>query len=79
MAKYQPHDLITFNRNQTIGLVLQVQEDSLRVLSDKNEIKYLKYPDISKKIPFDRKASCMDKECNEIIFDIPVKCIHGQF
>lgn len=76
-TKYSAADLVTFQNNQISGFVLQVQEDCLRLLTEKGEIRNVKYPEISKKIPFDRKASTQDLEGNEISNDITVKVIKG--
>lgn len=78
-GKYKATDLISYNANKSTGFVLQVQEDCLRVLSERNQLENVKFQEITKLIPYDRKASVQDLEGNEITNDIPVKCIRGDF
>jgi len=78
-ALFAAQDVISFDSGASLGLVLQVQEDFLKVLDEQNGVREIKYKDISKKLPFDRKASCHDQLGNEVIFDIPVKVTAGKF
>jgi len=47
---YQASDLVSYNNNKNIGYVLQVQEDFLKVISDRGELLNLKLNEVNKKI-----------------------------
>ena len=48
-TQYSANDLIMYN-NKNVGVVLQVQEDYLKVINDEGEIANVKIGDINKKI-----------------------------
>ena len=53
---YSPGDLILFENYQSLGLVLQVQPDTLKVLTDQNRIEMVRRSQISKRIAFETRG-----------------------
>jgi len=53
---YSPGDLILFENYQSLGFVLQVQPDTLKVLTEQNRIEMVKRSQISKRIAFETKG-----------------------
>ena len=75
--QFRANDFIMFN-NKNVGVVLQVQEDFLKVISDEGEISNVKISDINKKLDLGLKASAVDSHRNTLYSDNVVKIVTGK-
>jgi len=69
---YSAQDLVCFDSNKHAGLVLQVHEDYLKVITEQNKLKNVKIAEVSKKLPPPRKRSTFgvrDKQGNTLALD----------
>lgn len=71
--------MISYNNNKNVGVVLQVQEDYLKVINDHGEIKNIKLTDVDKKFERDRKANTVDSQRNTLYTDNVIKIIDGKY
>lgn len=78
-SNYQANDLVSYNNNKDVGVVLQVQEDYLKVINEHGQIKNIKIGEISKKFEKDRKAFANDYMGNTISQENVIKCVEGRY
>lgn len=71
--------MISFNSNKSVGVVLQVQEDYLRVIDDLGEVRNIKTSDINKKFERDSKVSAQDQVGNTVSIENVIKCVDGKY
>lgn len=75
--QYRANDLVMYN-SKNVGVVLQVQEDFLKVINDEGEIHNVKIVDINKKIDLGAKASAVDSHRNTLYPDNVIKITAGK-
>ena len=69
--------MVSYNNSKNIGVVLQVHEDSLKVINDNGEIQNIKIGDINKK--YEDKKPAIDSQRNTIYPDNVVKITQGKY
>ena len=78
---YKAFDLIHYNGTKNAGLILQVHEDSVKVINEQGKIEHVKVVDAGKKqsAPTRRGGtlSGRDAKGNALVHDSMVKCING--
>jgi len=77
---FQAGDLVQYNGNKNAGLVLQVQEDYLKMINEQGKTVNIKICDLGKKIPPPSKSgtlSAHDKHNFTLSFDAVVKVEEG--
>ena len=62
-------DIVEYNKKRSTGYVIEVRNEEIRVVSDKDQIQYVNYCDINKQMKADRKAMTKDKMGNTIKID----------
>lgn len=55
---YRANDMVVYNNNKSVGVVLQVQEDFLKILNEHGQTQMIRVVDINKKVEKDSKAFC---------------------
>ena len=73
-------DLVNYNGNKNAGLVLQVNEDYLKVINEQGKIENVKIADLGKKLPAPTRGGTLggrDSQGNALALDQMVKCIQG--
>ena len=81
-GQFNANDLVNFNNNRNIGLVLQVHEDYLKVIDNQNKLVNVKTSDIGKKISAMRPGaviSCRDSKGFNLAVDQVVRVTQGQY
>lgn len=77
---YEANDLVSYNNNKFVGLVLQVQEDYLKVINEQGKTENVKVATINKKISKmgNNKALGRDSKGNSLAVNHMVRCINGE-
>lgn len=52
-------DLVNYNGNKNAGLVLQVNEDYLKLINEQGKIENIKIADLGKKLPAPTRGSTL--------------------
>lgn len=76
---YEANDLVSYNNNKFVGLVLQVQEDYLKVINEQGKTENVKVANINKKISKmgSNKALGRDSKGNSLAVNHMVRCSNG--
>ena len=77
-SKYSANDLIMYN-TKYVGVVLQVQDDYLKVINNEGDLQNIKLSDINKKIDFSRKTTTVDSHRNTLYADNVVRMTNGKY
>ena len=54
--QYSPGDLVILEQHSSVGLILQLQFGSLKVLTDRNKIEMVKISQVAKRIAFETRG-----------------------
>lgn len=76
---FAANDLVAYNNSKEVGVVLQVQEDNLKLFNEQGQVKNIKLSDISKKFEKNRKAFAADNRGNTLSVENVVKCVDGRY
>lgn len=77
---YKAGDLINFNSGKNFGLVLQVNEEQLKVIDHQGKIVFVKTADVGKKVTQMRPGAVIqarDKNGNSLSIDQMVRVTEG--
>ena len=73
-------DLVQYNGNKNAGLVLQVNEDYIKLINEHGKIENVKIADLGKKLPAPSRGGTLggrDSQGNALGLDQMVKCVQG--
>jgi len=71
--------MIAYNNSKNVGVVLQVQEDYVKIIDEQGQIRNLKISEISKKFEKDKKISGYDMSGNTLTSDNVVNVVEGRY
>ena len=76
----QAMDLVQYNGNKNAGLVLQINEDQIKLINEQGKIENVKIADLGKKLPAPSRGGNFggrDSQGNALGLDQMVKCVNG--
>ena len=73
-STFKVNDLVLFNGSKTFGHVIQVLDESLRIVDDSNQVRRINLKDVDKKIERNRGAIARDEAGNVLQVEDVVRC-----
>ena len=75
---YHANEMISYNNNKNVAVVLQVHDYYLKVINQDGHLQNIKISDIDKKFERENKVNGMDRLGNTLCLDNVVKVVDGR-